>query len=133
MILLSVSGATVGARASDLYVLETDESSGSGKPLRMRFEEIEHAPRYSIVQVTHDSGASVPSVMFIVRGMWEMARQRGASFFIKLSERTTPEDKWLYKVGFADNDQIDVHSYFGESPTDPKFLSVRQYDSIFSH
>jgi hypothetical protein len=39
-----------------LYVDEVQESTGA-KPLKMRLEEIERAPKYSIVQVTRISGA----------------------------------------------------------------------------
>src|ERR1700759_591275 len=80
---------------ADLYVREVNEPDGPGKPLRMRFEEMERTPRYSVVQVTFTSGASVPSSMFIVRGMWEIARQRGLPFFIKLSEWKAPDGKWM--------------------------------------
>jgi hypothetical protein len=119
-------------RASDLYVREVNEPDRPGKPLRMRFEEIEQAPRYSVVQVTFTSGASVPSSMFIVHGMWEMAHQRGLPFFIKLKEWKAPDGKWMYKVGFSDSDKVDVPSFFGESPQEVRFMSVTQFDTIFS-
>lgn len=41
------------------------------------------------------------------------------------------DGKWLYKVGFADSDQVDVKQYFGESPPEPKFSSVKEYAEIF--
>src|ERR1035437_4782462 len=94
-------------RAEELYVREVNEPDGPGKPLRMRFEEIERTPRYSVVQVTFTSGASVPSSMFTVHGMWEMAHQRGLPFFIKLKEWQAPNGKWRYKIGFSDTDKVD--------------------------
>ena len=118
---------------ADLYVREVNEPDGPGKPLRMRFEEIERAPRYSIVQVTFTSGASVPSSMFTVRGMREIAHQRGLPFFIKLKEWKAPDGKWMYKVGFSDSDKLDVPSFFGESPQEVRFMSVKQFDDIFTH
>src|SRR5947209_7655572 len=93
---------------ADFYIAEVNEPNGPGKPLRMRFEEVERSPRYSVVQVTFTSAASVPSSMFTVRGMWEIARQRGLPFFIKLKEWKTPDGKWMYKVGFSDSDKVDV-------------------------
>jgi hypothetical protein len=69
--------------------------------------------------------------MFVVRGMWEIARRRNAAYFINLKEWTTDDGKTLYKVGFADTDQVDVKAYFGEAPADPKFLSVKEYAEIF--
>src|SRR5438132_13502774 len=98
VVLVSASLLTA-AEKSELYINEVDESAGA-KPLKMRFEEIERAPRYSIVQVTRSSGASVPSIMFVVHGMWEIARARNAAYFINLKEWTADDGKWLYKVGF---------------------------------
>lgn len=120
------------AEKPDLYVDEVDESAGA-KPLKMQLQELERAPRYSIVQVTRSSGASVPSIMFVVHGMWEIARARKSAYFIILKEWTTKDGKWLYRVGFADSDQLDVKEYFGESPSEPKFLSVKDYANIFDH
>jgi hypothetical protein len=118
------------AEEPKLYVREVQESTGA-KPLKMRFEEIERSPKYSIVQVTHSGGASVPSIMFVVRGMWEIARAREAAYFINLKEWTAGDGKGHYKVGFADTDRVDVSSYFGESPAEPKFLSVEEFALIF--
>jgi hypothetical protein len=117
----------------DLYIREVNEPDGPGKPLRMRFEEIERSPRYSVVQVTFTSGASVPSAMFIVRGMWEIARQRGLPFFIKLEEWKAPDRKWMYKVGYSDSDKVNVPAFFGESPQEVRFMSVTQFERIFTH
>ena len=130
VLLFSLVAAQAGK--PELYVDEVEESTGA-KPLKMRFEEIERAPKYSVVQVTHSSGASVPSVMFVVHGMWEIARARKSSYFINLKEWTTEDGKWLYKVGFADSDQLDVKEYFGETPSEPKFLPVKDYTNIFDH
>jgi hypothetical protein len=116
-----------------LYTHEVNEPDGPGKPLRMRFEEIERTPLYSVVQVTFTSGASVPSTMFIVRGMWEMARQRKLPFFIVLKDWEAPDGKRMYKVGFSDSDKVDVPSFFGESPQEIRFMSVTQLDRIFTH
>ncbi len=69
--------------------------------------------------------------MFVVHGMWEIARTRNAAYFINLKEWTAADGKWLYKIGFADSDQVDVKQYFGESPPEPKFSSVKEYAEIF--
>ena len=117
----------------DLYVREVNEPDGPGKPLRIRFEEIERSRRYSVVQVTFTSGASVPSSMFTVRGMWEIARQRGLPFFIMLKEWEASDGKWMFKVGFSDSARVDVQSFFGESPQEVRFMSVKQFESIFTN
>ncbi len=131
-LVLAYSLLAPAADKPELYVDEVQESTGP-KPLKMRLEEIERAPKYSIVQVTRSGGASVPSIMFVVHGMWEIARARGTAYFINLKEWTADDGKWLYKVGFADTDHLDVKEYFGESPSEPKFLSVKDYAEIFGH
>ena len=108
LLALASSLATApAAEKPELYVTEVQESDGP-KPLKMRLEEIEREPKYSIVQVTRSGGASVPSIMFVVRGMWEIARRRDAAYFINLKEWSPEDGKWLYKVGFAETDQTDT-------------------------
>jgi hypothetical protein len=115
-----------------LYVREVDEATRPGG-LKMRFEEIEHASSYSVVAVTHTSGAPTSSSAFVARGMWEMAQQRGTPFFINLREWEGPDGKWMFKVGFTYSDHVDLQTYFGESPENPRVMSVEQLRRIFGH
>ncbi|MEY2536292.1 MAG: hypothetical protein QOG67_32 [Verrucomicrobiota bacterium] len=130
LIVAVVLGICTYSGAEQLYVREVDEAMGTGW-LHMRLEEIEHAPSYSVIEVTHTSGAPTASSAFVVRGMWEIARQRGTPFFIKLKEWEGPDGKWMYKVGFTYSDHVDLPSYFGESPKEARFLSVQQLAKIF--
>jgi hypothetical protein len=114
-----------------LYVREIDEPGPGGRV--MRFEEIEHAASYSVVAVTHTSGAPTSSTAFVSRGMWEMAQQRGTPFFINLREWEGPDGKWMFKVGFTYSDHVDLQTYFGESPENPRFMSVEKLRRIFGH
>ena len=57
-----------------------------GKPLNMAIKEIKREEKYSIIEVTYISGASVPSSMFTLKGMYEIAKIRGASHFINLND-----------------------------------------------
>ena len=54
----------------------------NGKTLDMAFTEVERRPDASIVQVTFRSGGSVPSSLFVLRGMCLIARSRGESYFV---------------------------------------------------
>ena len=120
------------AEPEQLHERSIDLPNECGKPLKMRFEEIERAPHYSIIRVTHESGASVPSIMFVTRGMWEIARIRGTPFFITLKEWLDEDDRWMYKVGFAPNDKVDIASYFKEpAPAELKYSSVKEFEPIF--
>jgi hypothetical protein len=57
------------------------DASGAGKPLEMVFREIERESNALIAEVTYVSGASVPSSMFIMRGVCKIVRARGAKYF----------------------------------------------------
>jgi hypothetical protein len=133
VIAVSILAAAVGPRAAaqtELYVAEVNEEGGP-KPLKMRVEEIERAPRFSILRVTHTSGASVPSSMFVARALWEIARLRKTEFFINLKEWDGPDGTRLYKVGYSDSDKVDVPEYFGETPDNPMFMSVHLFAPVF--
>ena len=46
----------------------------------MSFEEVRRDEKTSLAKVTFVSGASVPSIMFIVRGFYDIAKARGATY-----------------------------------------------------
>lgn len=115
-----------------LYSDETNVQSDDGRLLKLRLEEVERAPQYSLIKVTHSSGASVPSIMFVVHGMWAIAHLRDKAFFVKLKEWTDENEHWMYKVGFASTKNVDALSCFGqELPKKSRILAVRDYDIIF--
>jgi len=53
--------------AEALYHREINEKNPGGKDLKMTVQEIRRDERTSIVKVTFESGASVPSIMVVVR------------------------------------------------------------------
>lgn len=68
---------------SGLVILATSGSKvENGKTLDMRFEEVERNEKSSIVVVTFNSGGSVSSSMFIMKGMCSVTRARGEKFFV---------------------------------------------------
>ena len=61
-------------RAADaLYHREVNQKNPGGKDLVMTFQELRRDDKTSTVKVTFVSGASVPSIMFIVRGFYDIA------------------------------------------------------------
>ena len=109
-------------------------SQGGGKGLVMTFTEVERHPRYSIVKVKYVSGSSVGSAMYVVKGCWEIARQRGLEYFISLKEWRDTEGNAVFKIGFANDRTVDPHTYF-ETDIDPNkeliFLSVKDYAPLW--
>ena len=66
---------------SSLVTLQVDEpASGGGKPLKMSFAELQREVDYSLVEVVFISGASVPSSMFVLKGMCAVMRARSERF-----------------------------------------------------
>ena len=109
-------------------------SQGGGKGLVMTFTEAERHPRYSIVKVTYVSGSSVGSAMYVVKGCWEIARQRGLEYFINLKEWGDSAGNAVLKIGFTDDRTVDPRTYF-DTDIDPNkeliFLSVKDYAPLW--
>ena len=136
---LAAGCGTAGRHAgggTTLYYSKVNVSNPDGKDFAMTFEESRRDARTSTVKVTHESGASVPSIMFVVRGCYDVARARNALYFINLKEWTAEDGGWMYLIGFADDDTVDPAQYFGlpESDSDGSshvFMSVKNYDLLF--
>lgn len=107
---------------------------GGGKGLVMTFTEVERHPRYSVVQVKYVSGSSVGSAMYVVKGCWEIARQRGLEYFISLKEWRDSDGNAVFKIGFVDDRTVDPRTYF-DTDVDPNkeliFLSVKDYAPLW--
>jgi hypothetical protein len=114
----------VAAADSNLYVSDVNEANPGGKDLIMRFEELERGERTSTAKLTFTSGASVASAMFIQRGFYEIAKGRGAKFYITLREWDADDGTRMYLIGFSDSDAVDPKAYFGLSeslPDEPRY------------
>lgn len=107
------------------------KAESGGKDLIMTFDEVERHDKYSIVKVKRTSGASVPSIMFVVKGCYEIAKIRKEQYFINLKEWIDTDGNWVYKIGFASNNTVDPKTHFGEDIDLGKnlgFMSVKDYD-----
>ena len=117
-----------------LYHDEVNIKAKEGKDLIMTFNEVERHDRYSVVKVKRTSGASVPSIMFVVKGCYEIAKIRKAQYFINLKEWEDSNGDWVYKIGFSSDHTVDSKAYFGVD-IDPKkelmFMSVKDYDLLW--
>jgi len=99
-VLISIDIAQAEA---ELWIQESNSSSTNGKPLQMRFEELVREESYSVARIEYVSGASVPSIMFSIQGMYSIAKLRGSAYFVFLDEWRDDDGHTLYKIGFADS------------------------------
>jgi hypothetical protein len=99
------------------------------------FSEIERHKNYSVVAVTVAPGTAAPPSMFVLKGCYEMAKRRGAAYFVTLREWQDAKGNWDYVVGFSPDDRVDPATFFGV-PVDPgkklMFKSVKDYDLLWS-
>lgn len=90
--------------------------------------------KFSIIKVKHISGASVPSIMFVVKDDYKIAKIRGAKYFINHKEWIDKEGNWMYKIGYSYKDNNDPIYYFGkdiDTSKELKFFSVKDYDMFW--
>jgi hypothetical protein len=135
-ILCGCSPAQPHPGAEKLYRQEINETNAEGKNLTMTFEELSRDEKTSTVKVTFKSGASVPSIMFIVRGCYDIANARHALYFANLKEWKADDGGWMYLVGFSSDKTVDPYQYFGLPASLPKtavhdFMAVKDYDKVF--
>jgi len=134
-LLLAQISLAAASDYGDLWVDEVDIKSEQGKDLILKFEEIERQEGYSIVRFRFTSGASVPSIMFMVKGFYTIAKQRGRKYFVTLQEWKDPDGAWMYKEGFVDSKDVDLTARYssdikaGIGPD--AFLAVEDYDAFW--
>lgn len=129
--------AMQSAHASDkLYHREVNEKNPGGKNLVMTFEETKREEKTSTVKVTMASGGSVPSAMFLMRCVYDIANIRKMKYLIKLSEKEGEDGSWTYVFGFSNDTKVNTQKHFGLKvplPDDEgyKFMAVKDLDMIF--
>ena len=119
-----------------LHHSEVNQKNPGGKDLTMTFEETKREGDISTVKVTMTSGASVPSAMFIMRGVYDIAKIRKKGFLIKLSEKEEEDGSWTYRFGFANDSKVNPQKHFNLKEPLPDdegytFMAVKDLDLIF--
>jgi hypothetical protein len=76
--------------------------------------------------------------MFIMQGFYEVAKSRGANYFVNLKEWDDPEGGYLYIAGFTDKRKANIRKEFGdeytvrdESGQARIFMSVSELSRLF--
>jgi hypothetical protein len=122
--------------AENLHRREVNQKNPGGKDLVMTFEETKREGDISTVKITMTSGASVPSAMFILRGVYDIAKIRNMAFLIKLSEKEEDDGSWTYRFGFANDSKANPQKHFNLTEPLPDdegytFMAVKDFDMIF--
>ena len=81
----------------------------------MKIVEVERNANTSKLRLTYQKlGSSVGSSMFICRGFYEVAKARGAEYFINLKEWDDPSGDRVFIAGFTNTTDADLQKEFGE-------------------
>jgi hypothetical protein len=124
------------ANDSKLIELTVNSKNKDGKDLVMTFKEEKRADKSSLVSVKYTSGASVPSSMFIAKGMYKIAKSRNALYFVNLKEWKAENGKRYYIIGFSNNGTIDIESFFSDvvdKTKKPLLISARQFELLWGN
>ncbi|HUP79058.1 MAG TPA: hypothetical protein VM260_10935 [Pirellula sp.] len=122
----------VANAADTLFKREVNQSEPGEKTLRMSFEELRRDEKVSLIKVTYGSGASVPIVMFLSRCYYDLAHARNAQYYVILMEWNADDNTTIAVVGFTDDSNVDVKTYFDESGRANKKLErVSDSDLLF--
>ncbi|MFZ6647229.1 hypothetical protein ACO0LO_16005 [Undibacterium sp. TJN25] len=108
----AVFASYASAAPAPLILNEIHQTGGQGKPLDLRVEEVSRDAKTSTVEIRFVSGASVPSSMFIMHAIYDIARARGDRYFVKLSEHVGDAGKRTMLIGFSREKVVDVGSYY---------------------
>jgi len=106
----------------------------------MKIVELERNANTSKLRLTYQKmGSSVGSSVFIMRGVYEVAKARGAEYFINLKEWDDRNGGRIYIAGFTNRKDADLKKEFGEefnyeneSGQKRDFMSVSQLKILFA-
>lgn len=135
---LLVAGNT-NAATNAAGLIEINSADWGDTNSLMRIVELERHASTSKLRLTYRKmGGSVGSSMFIVRGFYEVAKARGAEYFVNLKEWDDPDGGRLFLAGFTNTKDADIRKEFGPefAPTNEHgqargYLSVSHYKPLF--
>lgn len=125
------------AAAPALHEDAIDQRNPGGKDLRITLREVRREAAVSEIVVAFSSGGSVASSLFIVKGMYAIAKLRGNAYFVKLREWEADDGTRHFLVGFTDDEHTAVKRQFpglmdpGVEIEQWTVMSVKQYAPLF--
>ena len=98
----------------------------------MRLVEIERNEKTSKIRLTYEKlGSSVGSSMFIARAFYEVAKARGAEYFINLKEWEDGKGVRIFIAGFTNTKDADLKKEFGDEYSyENEYAQKRGYMSV---
>ncbi|WP_394778637.1 hypothetical protein [Undibacterium sp.] len=109
---LTLTTEVAATNAAPLILIEIHQPAGQGKPLDLRVQELSRDAKTSTVEIHFVSGASVPSSMFIMHAIYDIARARGDRYFVKLDEQAGDAGKRTILIGFSREKVEDIDTYY---------------------
>jgi hypothetical protein len=137
VIILIASHAGVAANSTGLVQIDSRDFGDTNSLARIM--ELERSRNTSKLRLTYQKmGSSVGSSMFIMRGFYEVAKARGAEYFINLKEWDDKNGGRVYIAGFTNTKDTDLKKEFGEEYSYENehgqkrgFMSVSQLKAFF--
>jgi predicted Zn-dependent peptidase len=131
--------AHAGAATNSTALVQVDSRDFGDTQCLMKIVELERNANTSKLRLTYQKrGSSVGSSMFIMRGFYEVAKARGAAYFVNLKEWDDQQGGHLFVAGFTNTKDTDLKQEFGkefdyanEYGQKRECLSVAQFKMIF--
>ena len=115
MALTILAACHAGAATNSTSLVQIDSRDFGDTNTLMKVVEVERNANTSKLRLTYKKlGSSVGSSMFIMRGVYEVAKARGAEYFINLKEWDDPNEGRIYIAGFTNTKDADLKKEFGE-------------------
>jgi hypothetical protein len=129
----------VEASTNSLALVQVDSTDFGDTNCFMKIVEVERNANTSKLKLTYQKlGSSVGSSMFICRGFYEVAKARGAEYFINLKEWDDPNGGRVFIAGVTNTKDADLKKEFGEEfdyETEHHqkrgYMSVSQFKMVF--
>jgi hypothetical protein len=139
MVISVLFACHAGATTNAVPLVQVDSRDFGDTNCFMRVVELERNANTSKLRLTYQKlGSSVGSSMFIMRGFYEVAKARGAEYFINLKEWDDQNGGRIYIAGFTNVKEADLKKEFGdefsyenESGQKRGFMGVTQLKIIF--
>lgn len=133
-----VTGSARAAIAPATLVQIDSKDFGDTNSL-IKIVELERNTNTSKLRMTSQKmGSSVGSSMLIMRGFFQVAKSRGADYFVNLKEWDDQEGGRIHIAGFTNTKDADLkkefgeeYSYKNESGQERVLMSVSQLERIF--
>jgi hypothetical protein len=103
-----------GTDTNSVTLVQIDSKDFGDTNSLIKIVEFERNTNTSKLRMTYQKmGSSVGSSMFIMRGFYEVAKARGAEYFINLKEWDDKDGSRIYIAGFTNTKDADLKKEFG--------------------